>query len=78
MPSSSNLIRPESSELMGSLVDQSNKIQYQQPQPQQQAVQPPSNLGPHRDDGSSGYDSPDSESFEKPLSQWQNKKKFKI
>ncbi|XP_055537655.1 LIM/homeobox protein Lhx6-like isoform X2 [Wyeomyia smithii] len=29
----------------------------------------PSNLGPHRDDGSSGYGSPDSETFETPSSQ---------
>ncbi|XP_021706093.1 LIM/homeobox protein Lhx9 [Aedes aegypti] len=29
----------------------------------------PSNLGPHRDDGSSGYGSPDSETFETPASQ---------
>lgn len=31
--------------------------------------QPPSNMGPHRDDGSSGYGSPDSETFEAPQAQ---------
>lgn len=42
-------------------------MQYQH----QHFQQPPSNMmmAPHRDDGSSGYDSPDSESFEKPASQ---------
>lgn len=29
----------------------------------------PSNMGPHRDDGSSGYGSPDSETFESPQAQ---------
>ncbi|XP_058066595.1 LIM homeobox transcription factor 1-alpha-like [Anopheles bellator] len=33
---------------------------------QQQQQHHPSNLGPHRDDGSSGYGSPDSETFETP------------
>lgn len=31
--------------------------------------QPPSNLGPQRDDGSSGYGSPDSETLEIPTAQ---------
>jgi hypothetical protein len=75
MPSGSNLIRPESSEMMGSLVGASpSKMPFQQQPMHQQLAQQgqpqqPSNMGPHRDDGSSGYDSPDSESFEKPLSQ---------
>ncbi|XP_038108520.1 LIM/homeobox protein Lhx6 isoform X2 [Culex quinquefasciatus] len=34
----------------------------------QQQQHHPSNLGPHRDDGSSGYGSPDSETFETPTS----------
>lgn len=32
-------------------------------------AQPPSNLGPQRDDGSSGYGSPDSETLEIPTAQ---------
>ncbi|XP_058462318.1 LIM/homeobox protein Lhx9-like isoform X2 [Malaya genurostris] len=39
------------------------------PQNSAQQQHHPSNLGPHRDDGSSGYGSPDSETFETPSSQ---------
>lgn len=34
-----------------------------------QLPHPPSNIGHHRDDGSSGYGSPDSETFESPHAQ---------
>ena len=56
---------PSSSNLVGGGLDK-QQMHFQQ----QHFQQPPSNLmAPHRDDGSSGYDSPDSESFEKPASQ---------
>ncbi|XP_035892349.1 insulin gene enhancer protein ISL-2B-like isoform X2 [Anopheles stephensi] len=47
----------------------STQQQQQQQQPQQQHHHHPSNPGPHRDDGSSGYGSPDSETFEMPNNQ---------
>ncbi|XP_055599726.1 LIM/homeobox protein Lhx9-like isoform X2 [Uranotaenia lowii] len=50
----------------GNHLQNSNSQQLQQPQQQHHH---PSNLGPHRDDGSSGYGSPDSETFETPSSQ---------
>ncbi|XP_049291703.1 LIM/homeobox protein Lhx6-like isoform X2 [Anopheles funestus] len=43
-------------------------LQHSAPQQQQQHHHP-SNPGPHRDDGSSGYGSPDSETFEMPNNQ---------
>ncbi|XP_040169233.1 LIM/homeobox protein Lhx6-like isoform X2 [Anopheles arabiensis] len=63
--SSMHQIQPGSSNLQ----QQHSTQQPQHPQQQQQQQQQhhhhhPSNPGPHRDDGSSGYGSPDSETFE--------------
>lgn len=45
--------------------------QHQPPHQHHQLHQPPSNMGPQQrgDDGSSGYGSPDSETFETPQAQ---------